>query len=210
VRKLSPPPTKLKWSTLMEPSAPPDKPQRWARVLPDNERSYPASYRGQWFRIVERNDPDVPIEPDYIWLDVAGGAQQVSGSHFEIAERTKRRILVVDDDPGIRRTLEIALSKAGYEVLQAQDGEEATRVWHEAAPDLVITDIHMPKKSGLLLIQDLRDHNSSTPIIVMTDGGPAGDFHLLGLAELLGAVRTIAKPFAFDDMFKAVNEELSR
>jgi CheY-like chemotaxis protein len=193
----------------MEPGAPADKPQRWARVLPDHERTYPASYRGQWFRVVECNDPDVPIEPGHIWLGLAGGAQQVSGSHFEIAERTKRRILVVDDDPGIRRTLEIALSKTGYEVFQAQDGEEGTRVWHEAAPDLVITDVHMPKKSGLLLIQDLRDHDSSTPIIVMTDGGPAGDFHLLGLAELLGAVRTIAKPFTFEDMLKAVNEELS-
>jgi CheY-like chemotaxis protein len=194
----------------MEPRAPANKPQRWARILPDHFRGYPASYGGQWFRIVEPSDPDVPSEPGYIWLDMAGGAQRVSASHFEVAERTKRRILVVDDDPGIRRTLEIALSKAGYEVLQAQDGEEATRVWHEAAPDLVITDVHMPKKSGLLLIQDLRDHNSSTPIIVMTDGGPAGDFNLLGLAQLLGAVRTIAKPFTFDDMLKAVNEELSR
>ena len=194
----------------MEPSAPANKPQRWARILPDQGAGYPVSYRGQWFRIVEPNEPAVPIEPGYIWLDTAGGAERVLGSHFEIAERTKRRILVVDDDPGIRRTLEIALSKTGYEVLPAQDGEEATRVWHEAAPDLVITDIHMPKKSGLLLIQDLRDQNSSTPIIVMTDGGPAGDFNLLGLAQLLGAVRTIAKPFTLEDMLKAVNEELSR
>jgi DNA-binding response OmpR family regulator len=127
-----------------------------------------------------------------------------------MVERTTRRILVVDDDPGIRRTLQVALSKSGYEVLQAQDGEEATHVWHEAAPDLVITDIHMPRRSGLLLIQDLRDHNSSTPIIVMTDGGPAADFNLLRLAHLLGAVRTIAKPFMLDDMLQAVNQELSR
>jgi CheY-like chemotaxis protein len=194
----------------MVPSAPANKPQRWARILPDHQRGYPVSYTGQWFRIVEHHDPGVPIDPGYIWLDLAGGAQRVEAAHFEIVERTTRRVLVVDDDPGIRRTLQIALSKSGYEVLQAQDGEEAMSVWHEAAPDLVITDIHMPKKSGLLLIQDLRDHNSSTPIIVMTDGGPASDFNLLGLAQLLGAVRTIAKPFTFEDMLKAVSEELSR
>lgn len=194
----------------MEPSAPTNKPQRWARVLPDHYRDYPVSYRGQWFRIVEPNDPDLPIESDYIWLDLAGGAQRVGSSHFEIEERAKRRILVVDDDPGIRQTVQIALGNTGYEVLQARDGEEATRLWHEAAPDLVITDIHMPKKSGLLLIQDLQEHSSSTRVIVMTDGGPARDFNLFGLAQMLGAVRTIAKPFTLDDMVNAVNQELSR
>jgi DNA-binding response OmpR family regulator len=154
--------------------------------------------------------PDVPVAPDYIWLDLAGEAQGVQASHFEIAERTKRRILVVDDDAGIRETVQIALSNTGYEVLQARDGEEATRLWQEAGPDLVITDIHMPKKSGLLLIQDLQEHNSSTRVIVMTDGGPAQDFKLFGLAQLLGAVRTIAKPFSLDDMVNTVNQELSR
>jgi CheY-like chemotaxis protein len=62
----------------------------------------------------------------------------------------------VDDDPSIRRTLQIALSNAGYEVLQAQDGEEAIRLWHETGPDLILTDIHMPRKSGLLLIEELQ------------------------------------------------------
>jgi DNA-binding response OmpR family regulator len=68
----------------------------------------------------------------------------------------------------------------------------------------------MPKKSGLLLIQDVRAISASTPVIAMTDGGPASQFNLLGLAELLGAVRTIPKPFTLDEMVKAVNQELSR
>jgi DNA-binding response OmpR family regulator len=167
-------------------------------------------YYGQWFRVVERHDPDVPSIPGNVWLDVAGGAQRVPAAHFEIVERSKRRILVVDDDHSIRQTLQIALGNAGYEVLQAGDGEEATRLWHETGPDLVIADIHMPKKSGLLLIQDLRANSASTPVIAMTDGGPASQFNLLGLAELLGAVRTIPKPFTLDAMVKAVNEELRR
>jgi DNA-binding response OmpR family regulator len=160
--------------------------------------------------VVERHDPDVPLPPGYIWVEMAGRVQRVNAAHFEIAERTKRLILVVDDDPGIRRTLHIALSNVGYEALQARDGEEATRLWHERGPDLVIADIHMPKKSGLLLIQDLQDHGSSTPIIAITDGGPAGNHTLLGLAKLLGSVRTMAKPFTLDEMVEAVNQELRR
>jgi DNA-binding response OmpR family regulator len=158
--------------------------------------------------VVERHDPDVPAMPDHIWLDLAGGAQQVPGSHFEITERSKRRILVVDDDPGIRQTLQIALCNAGYDVIQARDGEEATRLWHETGPDLVITDIHMPQKSGLLLIEDLRAHSATTPVIAMTDGGPGTDYKLLGLAKILGAVRTVSKPFTLDEMVQAVNREL--
>ena len=185
-------------------------PQRWARLLPKDDRGYPAHYIGQWFRVVTSQDPDVPPDPEYIWLDLAGKAERVPSQHFEVVERAKPRILVVDDDPGIRRTLEIALGNAGYEVRQAQDGDEATRIWHEQGPDLLITDIHMPKKSGLLLIEELQASSTSTRVIAMTDGGPAKDFNLLGLAGLLGAVRAIAKPFTLDEMVKAVDQELSR
>lgn len=180
---------------------------RWARLRAEEHRDYPTVYHHVWFRVVERHDPDVP---DYIWLDLAGSVQRVWGAHFEIAERSKRRILVVDDDHSIRQTLQIALSNTGYEVLQARDGEEATRLWHETGPDLVITDVHMPKKSGLLLIQDLQAHSTSTLVIAMTDGGPASRFNLLRLAELLGAVRTITKPFSLNEMLTAVEQELSR
>jgi CheY-like chemotaxis protein len=193
-----------------ETGAPTPEPQRWARLRPEDLTGYPVIYQGQWFRVVTPQDPDVPVMEGYIWLDLAGKLERVSGAHFEIVERAKRRILVVDDDPGIRRTLEIALSNAGYEVLQAQDGEEGTRLWHEQGPDLLIADIHMPKKSGLLLIEDLQAYSTSTRVIAMTDGGPAKDFNLLGLAGLLGAVRTIAKPFTLDEMVKAVGQELSR
>ena len=189
---------------------PAHEPQRRARVRPEHEGGYPVSYHGQWFRVVERHAPDVPATPDHIWLDLTGGVQRVPAAHFEIAERTKRLILVVDDDPSIRRTLQIALSNEGYDILQAQDGEEAIRLWHETGPDLILTDIHMPKTSGLLLLQDLQANGSSTPVIAMTDGGPAGNLNLLGLAKLLGSVRTMPKPYSLDEMVKAINQELSR
>jgi CheY-like chemotaxis protein len=180
---------------------------RWARLRQENRQSYPANYLGQWFRIAERHDPDVPTV-DHIWLAVSDGLREVNAAHFEIAQRSRRRVLVADDDAAIRQTLQIALAKAGYEVIQARDGEEASRLWRETGPDLVIADIHMPRKSGLLLMQELKESGSCTRVIAMTDGGPASNLNLLGLAELLGAVRKLPKPFTVDAMIGAVQQEL--
>ena len=60
-----------------------------------------------------------------------------------------QRIMIVDDDPGIRRALHILLSREGYSVTQACDGQEAIRMWREKGVDLVITDLHMPEKNGI-------------------------------------------------------------
>ena len=68
----------------------------------------------------------------------------------------QQRILVVEDDPGIRRTLQIALSAAGYQMIEAQGGHEAMRLWRDQGADLVITDIHMPDKNGLEVIIEVR------------------------------------------------------
>ena len=129
-------------------------------------------------------------------------------AHRTTKPRTQQRILVVDDDPGICRTLQIGLSKAGYDVLEARDGEEATRLWHDTGADLVIADIHMPKKSGLELIRELRALSPSTPVIAMTDGGRSRNFNPLSYSQLLGAVRTIAKPFTLEEMLAMVKQEL--
>lgn len=121
---------------------------------------------------------------------------------------TKQRILVVDDDPSIRRTLQTGLSKAGYEVLEARDGEEASRLLSDTGADLVIADIYMPKKSGLEVIMELRDQSATTPVIAMTDGGRTKNFNPLSYSEVLGGVRTIAKPFTLDEMLALVKQEL--
>jgi two-component system chemotaxis response regulator CheY len=121
----------------------------------------------------------------------------------------KRRILVADDDPSICRTLQIGLGKAGYEVLEARDGEEATRLWRESRVDLIIADIYMPNKSGLQLIMELRANNSTIPVIAMSDGGRNKNLNPLSYSEVLGSVRTIAKPFSLEDMVAMVKQELA-
>ncbi|HEU4680118.1 MAG TPA: response regulator [Gemmatimonadales bacterium] len=122
----------------------------------------------------------------------------------------QRRVLVIDDDAGIRQTLHIALAKAGYEVVDARDGDEAMRLWGAQGTDLVITDLHMPGKNGLEIIMEFRARSPATPIIAMSNGGRTEQLGLLGDAKLLGAVRTVAKPFELDEMLAAVNEELRR
>jgi two-component system, chemotaxis family, chemotaxis protein CheY len=121
---------------------------------------------------------------------------------------SKRRILVADDDPGIRRTLQVGLGKAGYEVIEARDGEEAAQLWRENGIDLIIADIYMPNKSGLQLIMELRAHNSTIPVIAMSDGGPNKNLNPLIYSEVLGSVRTIGKPFSLEDMVARVKQEL--
>jgi DNA-binding NtrC family response regulator len=120
-----------------------------------------------------------------------------------------QRILVVDDDASIRRTLTILLSKAGYEVAQAADGSEAIRLWRDQGGDLVITDLHMPEKDGIETIIELLSHSPGIRIIAMSGGGQTKRLDLLGNASLLGAVLTIEKPFTIGEMMALVNRALS-
>lgn len=125
-----------------------------------------------------------------------------------MAPARTRRILVVDDDASIRRTLHILLSKAGYEVIQASDGSEAVRLWRERGGDLVITDLHMPKKDGIETIVELLSHTPGTRIIAMSGGGQTKRLDLLGNVALLGSVLTIEKPFTIAEMLTAVSRAL--
>ena len=120
-----------------------------------------------------------------------------------------QRILIVDDDPGIRRALHILLSREGYHVTQARDGVEALRLWRDHGSDLVITDLHMPEKNGIETIVEILSHNPSMRIIAMSGGGQTKRLDLLGNASLLGAVHTIEKPFTLNEMMSMVRQALT-
>jgi DNA-binding NtrC family response regulator len=119
------------------------------------------------------------------------------------------RILIVDDDASIRRTLQALLNRAGYEVMAARDGNEAVRLWREHGGDLVITDLHMPEKDGIQTIIELLSHTPRARIIAMSGGGQTKRLDLLGNASLLGAVLTIEKPFTIDEMMNTVSRALT-
>jgi DNA-binding NtrC family response regulator len=119
-----------------------------------------------------------------------------------------QRILIVDDDPSIRRTLNLMLSKAGFEVIQACDGVEAVRLWRDRGGDLVITDLHMPKKDGIETIVELISHTPEVRIIAMSGGGQTKRLDLLGNVGLFKSVTTIEKPFTLSEMMTTVSRVL--
>jgi DNA-binding NtrC family response regulator len=126
------------------------------------------------------------------------------------AASSGRRIMVVDDDAGIRRSLQVLLSRAGHEVLQAADGLEAIRLWRTGGADLVITDLHMPNKDGIQTILELLTHTPGIPIIAMSGGGQTKRLDLLGNVTLLGSVHTIEKPFTLSEMMSVVSRALGQ
>ena len=116
----------------------------------------------------------------------------------------RKRVLVADDEPSVRSSLDTILTAAGHEVILAVNGAEATRRWRELGADLVILDIFMPELDGLEALAALRAHAPGLPIIMMSGGGGTG-MDLLLEAVLLGANWTIAKPFTAAEIMALVN-----
>ena len=123
-------------------------------------------------------------------------------------EGDRARILVVDDNASVRRSLTALLTRAGHEVIQAANGSEASRVWHEVELDLVILDLFMPEKDGIETMVELRAFVPGIPIIVMSGGAYGSQMDMLSAAELLGASLTIEKPFTLEEMLEAVRKAL--
>jgi DNA-binding NtrC family response regulator len=141
---------------------------------------------------------------------LAGRPIDLSSQHQGdwMASPLGQRIMVVDDDASIRRTLQLLLTRAGYEVIQASDGSEAVRLWRDRGADLVITDLHMPQKDGIETIIELLSHTPGIRIIAMSGGGQTKRLDLLGNVTLLGSVLTIEKPFTLAEMMTMVTRAL--
>ena len=103
-------------------------------------------------------------------------------------------ILTVDDSRSMRDLLKLALSDAGYRVLQAEDGIEGLEVLRSELPDVVVTDINMPRMDGFGLIEAIRANQEyrRMPILVLTTEGDAAKKNR---ARQAGATGWIVKPF---------------
>ena len=122
------------------------------------------------------------------------------------------KILIIDDEIDARDLLARLLTKNGYEVVAAADGKEGVAMFEVEPVDLVITDIVMPEKDGIETITDLRRNNPDLKIIAMSGGDrrPADvSRNYLHSAKLIGANRSLQKPFDNADMLGAVRELLS-
>ena len=113
------------------------------------------------------------------------------------------RILVIDDEPAVRRTICQILQRGGHEPLEAADGIDGLQMVRAERPDAVITDIMMPNKEGIETICDLRRDNPGLPILVIS--GNSGSALYLQMATLLGAHAALAKPFRATQLLDAIN-----
>jgi two-component system KDP operon response regulator KdpE len=120
--------------------------------------------------------------------------------------RALATILVVDDDAAIRRGVAAELAAAGYDTLEAADGEEGARLAAEREPDLVLTDLAMPVVDGFELIARLRKAGK-TPILVLSVRG--GDEDKIRALDL-GADDYVVKPFSVPELLARVRAQLRR
>lgn len=117
-----------------------------------------------------------------------------------------KRILVVEDEKPILNILKFNLSKEGFDVYEASDGEEAIEKALKFNPDLILLDIMLPKKDGFTVCKELRQ-KIAIPIIMLTARGEEVD-KVLGLE--LGADDYITKPFSTRELIARVKAHLRR
>ena len=108
------------------------------------------------------------------------------------------KVLVVDDDPTMLAVLQQLLGEEGFEVSYALDGREALNEITKHEPDLVVTDIMMPRLDGLGLARKLRERGHKTPVVLMS--AVYDDVDLPG-------VRFIPKPFDIDQFVHVIQRE---
>ena len=118
-------------------------------------------------------------------------------------------VLVVEDDPTILQLLEVNFEMEGYIVLRAEDGEQGLAVARESRPDVIVSDVMMPKMSGLELVRALKATNDTKaiPVILLSAKAQGADVRL-GLEA--GADDYVTKPFEPLELIDRVSAVLLR
>jgi DNA-binding response OmpR family regulator len=115
------------------------------------------------------------------------------------------RILIADDDDDLRATLRIVFERAGYEVDDAADGEQAIHAQEQHPADVLITDLFMPLRDGLEVVQHFRARYPDIWIIAISGGGYSGQrTDHLAVARAAGADTSFRKPFDVRLLVEAV------
>jgi len=118
------------------------------------------------------------------------------------------RILVIDDQDSIRRVVRRALEQDGHEVFDASDGELGMEILESHSFDVVITDIFMPGQDGIVTLRQVRKRFPEVKVIVISGGDSTGMMDLREDAELLGAVKSLQKPFNAREIMDVVRSVL--
>jgi signal transduction histidine kinase/ActR/RegA family two-component response regulator len=166
----------------------------------------------QVFGIARQSGGTVQIESDEgagasftLWLPLAAAANATDSTPTDISEaqRGQGRILVIDDDAGVRRFIVECLEMLGYQVSQAASGQEGVAILRSDEPDLLIVDYAMPGMNGVEVVQMARERAPNLPIILAT-----GYADMDAVDKVIGLGALLRKPFRIDDLEKAVRHAL--
>jgi two-component system, response regulator, stage 0 sporulation protein F len=116
-----------------------------------------------------------------------------------------RKILIVDDQYGIRVLLQEVLGKEDYLIFQAPNGQTALEIVRKEKPDLVLLDMKIPGMDGLEILRHIRTIEPETKVIMMT---AYGELDLIKEASVLGALTHFTKPFDIDELRECVKQYL--
>jgi two-component system response regulator (stage 0 sporulation protein F) len=116
-----------------------------------------------------------------------------------------RKLLIVDDQNGIRMLLSEVFSNEGYQTFQAYNGNSAIEIVKQDVPDLVLLDMKIPGMDGVEILKHIKKINPDIKVIMMT---AYGELDMLREAVESGALMHFTKPFDIDALLYAVNLEL--
>ena len=118
-------------------------------------------------------------------------------------------ILVIDDEPTLRKALNRLLSSLGHVVSEAENGHHGLKSYKSAPADIVLLDIFMPVKDGVETINELLLHDPKAKVIAMTGGGAYDKFDLMAPALLMGACKILHKPIDMMTLQSAIEKALA-
>jgi len=119
-----------------------------------------------------------------------------------------RKLLIIDDDSIVRHNVVAYLEDSGFDILEADEGAQGLELFYSQCPDVVLTDLRMPTKDGLQVLEEVHQCSPDTPVIVMSGVGVIGD---VVKALRLGASDFLIKPLVdMEVLVHAVNKSLER
>jgi CheY-like chemotaxis protein len=119
-------------------------------------------------------------------------------------------ILVIDDDPVLRRVVTLALEAAGHSVLRCENGRKAVAFLEHDHADLLVTDIVMPEMDGVETVRAVRQLDANLPILAISGGGSFDPKDYLGIAQAFGATAVLPKPFRPAELVDLVSQLLAQ
>jgi phosphate regulon transcriptional regulator PhoB len=134
---------------------------------------------------------------------------RIRGSYADVSKTSRSTILVVDDEPEILELVRYNLSRDGYKVIEAMDGEAALERVYQSPPDLVILDLLLPKRSGIEVLEAIRSEprTRALPVLLLTARSTEMD-KLIGFEH--GADDYLTKPFSPKELLARVGAILRR